>query len=63
MLYKAVEKEALHQKMPYLYAEVSLPAKGFFLKQGFGITEEKNNIICGAPAPNFMMKKKLQSDL
>ena len=59
MLYKAIEEEAIHQKMPYLYAEVSLPAKEFFLRQGFEVLEEMNNIICGAPAPNFMMKKKL----
>ncbi len=59
MLYNTIEEVAISQKMPHLYAEVSVPAKEFFLKQGFEILEEKNNIICGAPAPNFMMKKKL----
>jgi hypothetical protein len=39
---------------------VSVPAKGFFLKQGFEVLEEQNNIVCGAPAPNFKMQKKLK---
>lgn len=60
MLYNAIEAEAIKQKMLHLYAEVSVPAKEFFLKQGFEVKEEKNNIICGAPAPNFIMKKMLQ---
>ena len=59
ILYNILEEVAISQKLPHLYADVSLPAKGFFLKQGFEVLEEKNNIICGAPAPNFMMKKKL----
>lgn len=58
-LYEAIEKEAIKEKMSYLHAEVSLAAKEFFLKKGFKILEEKNNIVCGAPAPNFMMKKEL----
>lgn len=59
MLYNTIEEEAINKKTPHLYAEVSVPAKEFFLKQGFKILEEKNKIICGAPAPNFIMKKKL----
>ncbi|PKL37026.1 GNAT family N-acetyltransferase [Candidatus Peregrinibacteria bacterium HGW-Peregrinibacteria-1] len=59
MLYTAIEKEAINQKIPHLHAEVSVPAKEFFLKQGFEILEKKNNIICGTPAINFMMKKQL----
>lgn len=59
MLYQALEEETIRQNMPYLYAEVSVPAKEFFLKKGFEILEEKNNIICGAQAKNFMMKKEL----
>lgn len=62
MLYKAIETEAIYQKMPKLFAEVSLLAKEFFLKHGFVLLEEKNTIICGAPAPNFIMQKKLQID-
>ncbi len=62
LLYNVIEKEAIGRKMPRLYAEVSVPAKGFFLNKGFIIIEEKNKIICGAPAPNFMMEKKLPLD-
>lgn len=58
-LYNVIEKEALLRKIPHLYAEVSLSAKDFFLRKGFKILEEKNAIICGAPAPNFIMKKEL----
>ena len=57
VLYNTIEKEAKNRKIPYLYAEVSLSAKSFFLNQEFEILEEKNNIICGAPAKNFIMKK------
>lgn len=59
ILYSAIEEEATNQKISHLYAEVSVPAKEFFLKNGFEVLEEKNHIICGAPAPNFMMEKKL----
>ncbi|MBU1110708.1 GNAT family N-acetyltransferase [Patescibacteria group bacterium] len=59
MLYSAIEKEAISQKIPHLYADVSVLAKEFFLKQGFKVLVEQNNIICGAPAPNFKMEKKL----
>jgi putative acetyltransferase len=60
LLYTAVEQEAVNRKIPELYAEVSLAAKDFFLKKGFEIIEERNKIICGVPAPNFVMKKELQ---
>ena len=58
-LYEAIEKEAIKQKMPCLFAEVSATAKGFFLAKNFKIKEEKNNIVCGAPAPQFIMEKRL----
>lgn len=58
-LYQAVEEEAFRQNLPCLYAEVSIPAKEFFLKKGFKVVEEKNKIVCGTPAKNFMMKKEL----
>jgi putative acetyltransferase len=60
-LYSAIENEAISKKMSRLYAEVSVPAKEFFLRQGFEVVEEQNNIVCGAPAPNFRMEKKLTS--
>lgn len=58
-LYRAIEKEALNQKIPRLFADVSMMAKEFFLRQGFEILESRNNIVCGAPAPNFKMQKDL----
>lgn len=59
LLYDTVENEAISQKMPHLYAEVSISAKAFFLKKEFKVLEEQNKIVCGAPAKNFLMKKKL----
>lgn len=58
-LYNVIEKEALDKKIPNLFADVSMMAKDFFLGKGFEILESRNHIVCGSPAPNFKMQKKL----
>jgi putative acetyltransferase len=58
-LFNAIEKEAYKMGIERLYAEVSLNAKDFFLSCGFYIDEERNNMVSGAPAKQFIMKKEL----
>ena len=58
-LYQAIEEEALRQNIQELYLESSVTAKPFFLRMGFQIQEKRENIICGAPAPQFLMRKRL----
>lgn len=58
-LYLFLEQEAVKNGMRSLYAEVSKTALPFFSGMGFKIIEEKNNIICGSPAPQYMMRKEL----
>ncbi len=58
-LLKTIEQEAARIGVDLLFADVSLTAKGFFLAQGFEITEAKSNTILGHLAPNFRMQKKL----
>jgi putative acetyltransferase len=59
MLYDTLERNAVDQKMPRLYAEVSVSAKDFFLHRGFTVLKKQNNIVCGDPAPNYKMEKWL----
>lgn len=58
-LLKVVEAEARREGMQSLYAEVSTTAVAFFLAKGFEVTEERNNRVCGTPAKQYMMRKKL----
>jgi putative acetyltransferase len=58
-LYEAVEAEARRLKMPRLHAAVSVTGKGFFLRMGFKVVKEQQNVICAAVAKNFIMEKKL----
>jgi putative acetyltransferase len=59
VLHEAIEKEALRLHLPYLHAAVSVTAKSFFVRMGFAVVKEQNNVVCGAPAPNFLMRKEL----
>ena len=59
LLYKKIEEEARRRGLSFLYAEVSTTAKPFFLKMGFYITEEQENVICGNPAQRYLMRKNL----
>ena len=61
-LYRAVEHEAIRAGIERLCAEVSVTARLFFEVMGFAVTEETNNVICGAPARQFRMQKRLGQD-
>jgi GNAT superfamily N-acetyltransferase len=61
-LYRALETEARRQGVTVLYAEVSVPARPFFLSMGFEIVEEQVNLVCGAPAKRFVMRKRLSDN-
>jgi len=56
-LYRALEDDAHRLGVTCLYAEVSVPAKPFFVSIGFEIVEEQVNLVCGAPAGRFIMRK------
>lgn len=58
-LYEAIENEARRMEIPRLHAAVSVSAKAFFLRMGFRVVKEQDNLICGAVAPNFIMEKAL----
>ena len=58
-LLKIIEAEASRIGVNLLFADVSVTAKGFFLAQGFEITDAKSNQILGHLALNFRMQKKL----
>ena len=58
-LLKAIEREAVKRGLDLLRAEVSVTAKPFFLHHGFEIVEEQSNMVCGAPAKRYLMRKRL----
>jgi GNAT superfamily N-acetyltransferase len=60
LLYQAIEDEAIRLKIDVLFSESSVNAREFFLSRGFGVVKEECNLICGAPAPRFHMRKKLR---
>jgi GNAT superfamily N-acetyltransferase len=60
LLYQAIEQEAFRLEIPALFLESSITAREFFLGRGFQIVKEESNLICGAPAPRFHMRKELK---
>jgi putative acetyltransferase len=54
-----IEAEARKLGIKELYAESSSVAVHFFVAKGFQITKELNNIVCGHPAKQFLIRKKL----
>ena len=54
-----IESEAREMKLSQLAAEVSLTAKAFFESRRFIVTEARENVILGHPAPNYVMSKDL----
>jgi putative acetyltransferase len=58
-LLATLECKAAKNAVTLIFADVSITAKNFFLSRGFSITEAKNNVILGHPAPNFRMQKNL----
>lgn len=61
-LLKAIEAEAANRGLDALRAEVSVTAQPFFLRRGFEIVEEQNNIVCGVPAKRYVMRKRLSGN-
>ena len=59
LLQAAIEAEASRLKIDTLLLESSVTAHRFFLSQGFVIVEEKENLVCGSPAKQFIMRKEL----
>ena len=59
VLLARLEGEAGKAGVRVIFADVSVTAKGFFLGQGFAVTEAKANVILGHPAPNFRMEKRV----
>ncbi len=55
-----LEEEARLIGLSRLFAEVSVTALGFFLAQGFQVLEERQNVIQGHSARNFIMEKLLE---
>lgn len=59
-LLRTITAEALQLGLKSLHAEVSVTAEPFFTKKGFQVLEERNPIICGAPAKQYIMRKEIQ---
>ena len=58
-LLAAIEDEAKRMCLSSLFLESSITARGFFAGQGFEVVSEENNLVCGAPAKRFHMRKRL----
>lgn len=61
LLLATIELEAKKLSIKKLYAEVSTTAVDFFKAKGFEITEERVNIVCNAPAKQYLMQKLLDT--
>jgi putative acetyltransferase len=59
-LMRAIIDEALRSGVRCLHAEVSVTAEPFFTKKGFETVEERNPVICGAPAKQYIMHKDIR---
>jgi GNAT superfamily N-acetyltransferase len=60
LLLQALEGEAIRLEINWLFTEVSLTAREFFLSRGFEIVRLEENLICGAIAKRFQMRKALK---
>ena len=58
-LLHAVEVEAKRAGLDVLHAEVSATAVAFFQVKGFEVTSEREPIVCGAPAKQYLMRKNI----
>ena len=58
-LLERVESEAVRAGLSSVFAEVSVTAFPFFAAKGFQVTEERENIVCDAPAKQYLMRKEL----
>jgi putative acetyltransferase len=58
-LYGALEMRALALGIERIFAEVSMTARPFFERQGFGVLEEQAVLRRGVSITNFRMEKRL----
>jgi GNAT superfamily N-acetyltransferase len=61
-LYNVIEAEARRLGIRCLHAAVSVTAKPFFVRMGFEVMKEQQNIVCGTVAPNSIMEKRLSDN-
>ncbi len=59
-LLAALENEARRLSLSEIFAESSSVAVEFFKAKGFDVTEVRENIVCGSPAKQFIIRKKLR---
>lgn len=62
-LLAAVEDEAHRIDLSVLFAEVSTTGIHFFLVNGFLVESERANVVCGAPAKQFLVRKVLRPEV
>lgn len=55
-----IHEQAEQSGLYHLYAEVSITARPFFEKKGFGVVEEQTVMRAGVGLVNFVMEKSLQ---
>ncbi len=56
-LMQEIERQAVAKNITKIFAEVSITAKSFFLKQGFRVLKEQMKNIRGIELKNFVMEK------
>lgn len=61
-LLAAIEDEAGRLGLSRIYADVSVTAEPFFSSRGFTVIELRSNTILGHSAPNFAMRKDINSE-
>lgn len=58
-LYQAVEAKAADLGLARVFAEVSITARPFFARHGFGVVEQQTVLRRGVSMTNFQMEKQL----
>ena len=60
-LMQTIETHGKSLGISRLFAEVSSTAIHFFSAKGFAVIEERDNIVCDAPAKQYIMEKHLDT--
>lgn len=60
-LLEAILEAARSLGLQRLFAEVSTTGVDFFLARGFTMEEERRPLVCGAPAIQFLMSRRLDT--
>jgi putative acetyltransferase len=58
-LLRAIETEAAALGIASLYAESSVTAIDFFRAKGFHVEQERVNTVCGSPAKQYLVRKRI----